>query len=41
MKRVNAGICPCCNRHFTDLERHMKSKHVEDNVVPMKAKAPP
>lgn len=26
-KRASAGICPCCNRHFTQLERHMGSKH--------------
>jgi hypothetical protein len=26
-KRTSAGVCPCCNRHFTQLERHMGSKH--------------
>lgn len=26
-KRASAGICPCCNRHFTALERHMATKH--------------
>lgn len=26
-KRFSAGVCGCCNRHFTNLERHMKSKH--------------
>ena len=26
-KRVANGVCPCCNRHFVNLERHMKSKH--------------
>jgi regulator of protease activity HflC (stomatin/prohibitin superfamily) len=26
-KRAKAGVCPCCNRHFTALERHMASKH--------------
>ena len=25
--RAKAGLCPCCNRHFTNLERHMASKH--------------
>lgn len=25
--RVSKGICPCCNRHFDNLCRHMKSKH--------------
>lgn len=41
-KRAAAGVCPCCSRHFTNLERHMKSQHPEfaasdDNVVEMKA----
>lgn len=26
-KRAMAGICPCCGRHFTNLERHMGTKH--------------
>ena len=26
-KRVGNGVCPCCKRSFTDLHRHMKSKH--------------
>lgn len=26
-KRASNGVCPCCSRHFTDLERHMHSKH--------------
>jgi hypothetical protein len=26
-KRIRNGVCPCCNRHFDNLERHMKSKH--------------
>lgn len=26
-KRAKAGVCPCCNRHFTALERHMATKH--------------
>jgi hypothetical protein len=25
--RSAAGICPCCNRSFENLRRHMKSKH--------------
>ncbi|MGP1254905.1 MAG: hypothetical protein ACTS10_10860 [Kiloniellales bacterium] len=28
-KRAGAGLCPCCNRHFDNLERHMASKHPE------------
>lgn len=26
-KRAAAGLCPCCNRHFTNLERHLGTKH--------------
>jgi len=26
-KRIHAGICPDCNRTFSDLARHMHSKH--------------
>lgn len=25
--RVAAGVCPCCNRTFKNLARHMKCKH--------------
>ena len=25
--RAKAGICPCCQRHFSQLERHMAAKH--------------
>lgn len=28
-KRVAAGVCPCCNRTFADLARHMAGKHPE------------
>lgn len=29
LRRVGKGVCPCCNRHFTNLERHMATKHPE------------
>jgi len=25
--RVGHGVCPCCNRTFSDLARHMGTKH--------------
>ena len=25
--RVGRGVCPCCNRSFENLARHMKSQH--------------
>lgn len=28
-KRVGRGVCPCCNRSFENLRRHMESKHPE------------
>lgn len=26
-RRIAAGVCPCCNRHFINLERHITTKH--------------
>lgn len=26
-KRTDHGVCPCCNRSFQQLARHMKAKH--------------
>lgn len=26
-KRSGAGLCPCCNRSFSQLRRHMEAKH--------------
>ena len=26
-KRANAGVCPCCNRTFSNMARHMKTMH--------------
>ncbi len=28
-KRIAGGVCPCCNRSFVSLARHMKSQHPE------------
>jgi hypothetical protein len=28
-KRVSNGVCPCCNRTFKQLARHMECKHPE------------
>ena len=27
LERVANGVCPCCNRSFRDLKRHMQTKH--------------
>lgn len=35
-RRQAAGVCPCCNRTFQNVQRHMKSKH--PNVVPLEQK---
>lgn len=31
-KRVSAGVCPCCNRTFQNLARHMASRHKGESV---------
>lgn len=39
-KRAKAGVCPCCTRTFTNMSRHMKTKHPEfgaANVVKLSA----
>ncbi len=36
-KRAAAGICPCCTRTFTNMARHMKTKHPDFNVIPLMA----
>jgi hypothetical protein len=28
-KRISGGVCPCCNRTFVELGRHMATKHPE------------
>jgi ssDNA-binding Zn-finger/Zn-ribbon topoisomerase 1 len=32
-RRVSNGVCPCCNRSFVNLGRHMKTQHPEA-VIP-------
>jgi len=43
--RVGNGVCPCCNRTFTNLQRHMHTKHPgfanEGADVPGTTDAPP
>lgn len=29
-RRINNGVCPHCNRHFQNVERHMASKHPQE-----------
>lgn len=36
-KRIAAGVCPCCNRTFSDVARHMAGQH-PDYVADLKAK---
>jgi len=38
-KRVVAGVCPCCNRHFRELEAHMATQHPTYPTTPMVPKA--
>lgn len=30
IKRIHNGVCPCCNRSFENLRRHMETKHPEE-----------
>lgn len=34
-KRAAAGVCPCCNRTFQDLARHMSGQHPEFMTQPV------
>lgn len=27
LARIRNGVCPCCNRHFKNVKRHMDSQH--------------
>lgn len=44
-KRSGSGVCPCCNRTFLALQKHMQDKHPEfatddgQKVVPLRHKA--
>lgn len=33
-KRATAAVCPCCNRSFSQLARHMKTKHPDVVALP-------
>jgi hypothetical protein len=35
-RRATAGVCPCCNRTFANVQSHMKTKH--SSVVPLAQK---
>lgn len=32
--RISKGVCPCCNRSFENLRRHMDSKHPTYSPAP-------
>lgn len=34
-KRAAAGVCPCCNRTFQDLARHMSGQHPQFMAQPV------
>jgi hypothetical protein len=38
--RAANGVCPCCNRYFADLHRHMQSKHPDFATAPAEAEVP-
>jgi len=34
MRRVTNGVCPCCQRHFANVQRHMQSRHPDSVIGP-------
>jgi hypothetical protein len=37
--RASAGVCPCCNRTFNNMARHMRTKHPDfktADIIPLK-----
>ena len=32
-KRIANGVCPCCNRTFANLQRHMHTKHSQVKMI--------
>lgn len=36
-QRFAAGVCPCCNRSFENVRRHMESKHPQYDVTKVSA----
>lgn len=32
LARVKRGVCPCCNRSFNNLQRHMATKHADQKT---------
>lgn len=37
--RSAAGVCPCCNRTFSNMARHMHTKHPDFTKAPVKLEA--
>lgn len=29
--RIKKGVCPFCNRHFTNVQQHMETQHAEEH----------
>ena len=34
LRMVSRGVCPCCKRTFSNLARHMKTKHADKAKTP-------
>jgi DNA repair exonuclease SbcCD ATPase subunit len=39
-KRAKAGVCPCCNRSFENLRRHMASRHPQFTPMEIEDRPP-
>jgi hypothetical protein len=33
-RRIGKGVCPCCNRHFPNVEAHMATEHPDFSEAP-------
>jgi FtsZ-binding cell division protein ZapB len=39
-KRIGKGVCPCCNRFFQNVSRHMDNKHPDYTPLPTAVSVP-
>jgi hypothetical protein len=40
LDRVKHGVCPCCQRHFENVEAHMATEHPDFDPAALEAEAP-
>lgn len=40
LDRMKHGVCPCCNRHFENVEAHMATEHPDFDPTTLEGAAP-